>query len=224
MRATFLLVSLLVLAGFSLAHTPAMASETQVEVMFVDQIQEKLDRINKFEQTREKKFRRHRVEGARTDYSRRNKSRFSKAEFGGERLIADVEDYTVENIVRQAVLYNLSQLQLEEVPSRVFVRIEDIKLSRYSLSDFQAAESQLTGTMLILDQAGNQTGAVKLAWTMRPKAIREPSYQGPELAFLAEAANTRLAPLVIGFLERAFEHIYDGKDAPGPVFLLPQRR
>jgi len=194
-----------------------------VDVKFMGRLQDDMKRINKLELRREKYFRKHRGETRRHGVPRLAKSRYAKAEFAGERLIPVLEEYSFETLVRRAVVRDIHEMNLDVVPARVAVTLQQMRIADYSIAHYRSHSTVMTGTVEVFDAAGKRSGAVKLTWEMVPLFTTDQGYSGREYVFLRESAYVRVAPLTLGFLEKALEQIYSGKDAPGPVFIWPPK-
>jgi len=202
-----------------LLSVASKASSITVDVQFSDRIAGDMVIINRIEQKREKYFRKHRGERRSRGFPKLARARYANAEFAGERLVPDLADFTFETIVRRTVQHSLAEMAPDDMPARISVDLESMRISNYSLARYKSHASIMVGIVSSFDEAGKKTGAVKLTWEMIPRYSPSRAYSGREYAFLLESAHVRIAPLTMGFLEKALEHLYPGKDAPGPVFL-----
>jgi len=220
----------IMLAGFigTVGLSPAVLAKTDanqpaVEVVFTGRILDDMGRINKLEKRREKYFRKHRGETRRRGFPKLARSRYSKTEFAVERLIPELEDFSVEHFIRRAVLRNVKEMGLENVPARIKVTLQQMRIADYSLAPYRSHSTTMKGVVEVFDKNGDRTGAVNLTWEMIPLFTTDHNYAGREYVFLRESAYVRIAPLTLGFLEKALEHMFPGKDAPGPVFIWPPK-
>ena len=195
----------------------------KVDVIFTGRIQKDLDRINKLELRREKYFRKHRGETRRHGVSKLARSRYSKAEFAIERLFPKLADYTFESLIQQAVLHNLKAMNFGSAPARIRVKLLEMRIADYSIARYRSHATTMKGIVEIFDNEGARTGAIKLTWEMIPLYTSDRGYSGREYVFLRESAYVRIAPLTLGFLEKALEQLFPGADAPGPVFIWPPK-
>lgn len=218
--STLIMFGLLAAIGTTPGVNGSDVADLVVDVSFTGRLVGDVARIDKIEQRREKYFRKHRGETRRHRAPKLARARYAKAEFAGERLVPELENYSFEAIVRSAVKRDVAVMELDNVPSRIAVTLQQMRIADYSLARYRSHNTVMVGTVEAFNAAGKRTGAVKLTWEMIPLHTTDTGYSGREYAFLQESAYVRIAPLTVGFLEKALEQIYPGKDAPGPVFIL----
>jgi len=219
------LLALVVSFTGSLASVQAEASgvDLTVEVEFKGRILNDLDRINQIEIRREKNFRKYRSEQWRSRAPKLARARYAEAEFAVERLVPKLEEYSFETLIRRTILRDVDVMGLDEKPALIKVTLEQMRISDFSIARYRSTNSVMTGVVEAFNADGVRTGGVKLTWQMLPTYTHNNKYAGKEYVFLRESAHVRVAPLTIGFLEKALEQIYPGKDAPGPVFIWPPK-
>lgn len=196
------------------------AEQSSVEVVFGDRITENIDALNRIEVQREKFFRQHRFElnnGARGGNA--PKAFFTKTEFGNERVMPDIDDFSFANFTEAMAAYAFDQVE-DKVPGHTLkVEIDNFFLSRHSLAKFSSFNSRMKGRMSILDANGNEVRSVKVNTQILPTFTSKRAYDGPQLAYLAESRDVRYGPMLASFIEKGIEKLYPDADVPGPIFI-----
>ena len=194
-----------------------------VDVIFTGRIQEDLARIDKLELRREKYFRKHRGETRRFGVPRLARSRYGKAEFALERLFPNLDNLGFESLIRRGVLQGLEAMKPDNRPARLKVTLLEMRIADYSVARYRSHATTMKGVVEVFDAEGVRTSGVKLTWEMIPLYTNDRGYSGREYVFLRESAYVRIAPVTLGFLEKALEQLFPGKDAPGPIFIWPPK-
>lgn len=196
------------------------ASASEVEVVFAQRIQNNLSRIDQMEKKREAFFRENRVEGAnRRPNSRLNVGRFANAEFATERLIPNVEDFSVTALVKAMAAYNLGKVAAHNPDHKLVVEINEFYASNYSLAPFTSFNTRMQGSVSLVDASGTVINRQDVTTALVPQWTGSWSYKGTEHAFLDESMDVRFAPILANFLKKGIEKLYPGADVPGPIFL-----
>ena len=208
-------LALLLMAG----AVPANAAEVVVDVSFSDEINDNMSAINSLEKRREKFFRRNYGEIRSSGFSKLGRSRYKYAEFAGERLIPNLDEFTFENIIRRTVQRDIAVMDIANKPARISVKLTRVKISNYSLSRLNSFSSVMSGTVKSFDASGAETGSTKLTWEFLPRYTQDVRYKGSEYVYLDESIGVRIAPLTTGFIESALERLYPESDAPGTIIL-----
>lgn len=217
MRLSKLFILTTLLLGFGAAQ-PAVAAD--VEVKFSPTIQENLARLNIMEKKREAFFRKYREEGAnRIPNSIVNVTRFSGTEFGTERLIPKMEDFSVAALVEAMATYNLAQVEGHNKAHRLVVEIDKFFASNYSLAKFSSFNTRMSGRVSLVDSSGKTIASEKVSTAIVPQFTGNRSYTGSEYAFLGQSMNVRMAPVLATFLRKGIKKLYPAADVPGPIFL-----
>ncbi|PCI62442.1 MAG: hypothetical protein COB37_06945 [Kordiimonadales bacterium] len=201
------------------SSVPASAADVVVDVSFSEDIAKGMQSINSLEKRREKFFRRNYGEARNSGFSKIGRSRYKYAEFAGERLIPNLDDFTLENIIRRTVQHDIAVMDLPNKPARISVTLTRMKVSNYSLARFKSFSSVMTGTVTSFDASGAQVGSTNLTWEFLPRYTQDVRYKGSEYVYLEESIGVRIAPLTTGFIERALERLYPESDAPGTIIL-----
>ena len=205
------------LAAFGAAGT---ASAMDVEVKFAPRIANNLSGIDRIEGKREAFFREHRVEGPNRRRVRNlNTSVFIDTEFGNERLIPEMEDFSFANLVEAMAEHSLSQVEGRDESQTLLVEIDNFWTSNYSLNKFNSFNTRMVGTVSLLDENGNTVASEKIDTVLVPQFTADFNYTGPEYAYLRQSANVRVAPVLATFLKKGIERLYPGSDVPGPIFI-----
>lgn len=207
----------LILAAIGLLGTPAMAD---VIVKFSPRLQDNLSRIDRIEKQREIYFRDHREEGVGLAAARSlNTSRFSKTEFGNERVIPDVENFSVTALVEAMAEHDLSAVSGWSKEHTLVVEIDEFYASDYSLAAFRSFNTRMKGRLSVQDASGAVVASADVATALVPQWSVDWSYTGSEYAYLAQSQHVRFGPMLAYFLKRGIEKLYPDADVPGPIFL-----
>lgn len=202
---------------------PANADVPDVEIKFSDRIQENLKSIDRIELRREKFFRKYRIEGAnRRDVGNLNRSRFNNTEFATERLIPEIDDFSV-NALMNAVLENSLEKVTDADPDHTLVvEIENFWVQNYSLNRFSTFNTRMKGKFSLLDASGATVASEEIDTVLVPQFTGQWNYDGPEYAFLDQSRDVRIAPIFSYFAKRGIESLYPDADVPGPIFVKRQ--
>ena len=206
--------------GLAAFASTGAASAVDVEVKFSPRIENNMGGIDRIENKREAFFREHRIEGAnRRQVRNLNTSVYVGTEFGNERLIPDVEDFSFANLVEAMAEHNLAQVENRDDSQKLVVEIDNFWVSNYSLNKFSSFNTRMIGTVSLVDADGNVVDSKKIDTVILPKFTANFNYTGPNYAFLRQSANVRVAPVLATFLEKGVEQLYPGSDVPGPIFI-----
>ena len=208
-------LALLLLIG----TVPAGAADVVVDVSFSDEINDNMQAINSVEKRREKFFRRNYGEVRNSGFSKIGRSRYKYAEFAGERLIPNLDEFTFENIIRRTVQRDIAVMDIVNKPARITVKLTRVRVSNYSLARLSSFSSVMAGTVKSFDASGVETGSAELTWEFLPRYTHDVRYKGSEYVYLDESIGVRVAPLTTGFIESALEQLYPDSDAPGTIIL-----
>lgn len=217
MRLSKLAALIVAMVGFGLPQT---ASAADVEVKFSPRIQDNLATLDRVEKKREIFFRKYREEGAnRIPNSTLNVTRFSGTEFGTERLIPDVDDFSVAALVEAMASYSLAQVKDHDDTNTLVVEIDKFYASNYSVAKFSSFNTRMSGSVSLVDSTGKTIATEEVSTAIVPQFTGTLSYTGSEYAFLNQSMNVRMAPVLANFLRKGIEKLYPDADVPGPIFL-----
>lgn len=211
--------AIIALSGFMFATSAASAEQIEVAVSFSDKLQAQISRLNAIEMKREVYFRKYRGERRHGPPPRLARTRFGKIEYGVERLIPDVKDFSLENVIRRAFQRNLGLMELKNTPVRVVVHIDEMTIQNSPLARLSSFNTYMKGKVELFDSKGMSLGAVDITRNLFNNRSADRQYDGPEYAFLAESAIVRAAPIALEFVEKALERLYHDKDVPGVIFI-----
>lgn len=195
----------------------------RVDVSFSGALQERMASINNLEQRYEERFREHRTidrTGAQAGSQRFAEQRTAGAEWAGERLIAEVSGFTVENLVKAMVAYNINRVA-PEFGGRVVIHIDELRLSNPPLAFLESTRSAAAGTIRITDG----DGYLRLDERVEADLIVQPTvntgYQGPDFAFIETEPARRVGPTLAQFVERALEKAWPERadELAGPIIV-----
>jgi len=225
MRFTVLAISLCVLAQPAIAGAQIVpsADSYSVDVKFPEGVERRMLSINNLEQNFEERFREDRNDGttlSRTGTQRFAASQTAGTEWAGERLIGDVSDYTLDNLVKSMVAYNINRA-VPDFSGSIELTIERFKLSNPSIAILEWSESYARGRIKVT----NADGRVLFDDTVRADLVVDTTvdsaYEGPELAFVETDPSKRVGPTLAYFIERALEQVWPehAEDFVGPVIV-----
>lgn len=199
---------------------PLGASAMDVEVKLSSRIENNLKSIDRIELRRESFFREYRVEGAnRRPVGNLNVNRFAETEFGNERLIPEIDDFSFANLAEAMAEHSLSKVEGHNPDHKLVVEIDNFWVSNYSLNKFASFNTRMVGTVSLVDASGNTVASEEVDTPIVPQFTQAWNYQGPEYAYLLASANVRVAPVMATFLEKGIERLYPDSDVPGPIFV-----
>jgi len=222
MRLKMLIAGALVLAcGVVGAQVEPDPEGYTVEVTFADKLQKRLVSINNVEQRLEKQFRedRHYQRGITAAGTQRSaKIDTAGTAWAGERLIENPDDFTLENLIKAMVAYNVNRAA-PGFQGRIEVELNEIGLSNAPVASIARNRSYAAGNITVRRSDGSVqfSGPVKVNLVVDPVADR--SYDGPELAFTETDPPKRVGPTLAYFIERALEKAWPGHEDEivGPV-------
>lgn len=224
MRSIVLAISLLALIPAS--ATAEILPQTDgytVEVGFSDNLQSRMASINSLEQRLEARFResRHYAKSPRGAGTQRfAESRTQGTEWAGERLIGDVSDFTLDNLVKALVAYNVNRAA-PDFAGRIEIEIDELKLTNPSIAFLESFQSYAEGRVKVTDADGNVLFDENVRTNLVIDSTVDTSYDGPELAFAETDPSQRVGPALAYFIERALERAWpdDKSEIVGPVII-----
>lgn len=219
----FLFAIFLVFPGASAAQIIPATEGYRVHVTFSDEIESRMDSINSVEQRFEQRFRQHRYDAQ----SRRlaGTQRFASintegTEWAGERLIGEVSEFTLENLVKAMVAYNVN-LVVPDFRGDIEVRVNLLKLSNATTAYLDSSHSYALGRFKVTTSDGNIVFDDKVSANLLIDQTVNPSFDGPELAFVETDPSKRVGPTLAYFVRQALRQAWpEHKDAfAGPVII-----
>lgn len=224
MRSTALVICLLVLvpAAASAQVLPPMDGFS-VEVTFSKSLERRMASINALEQRLEERFRqsRHYARSPRDAGSQRfAESRTSGTQWAGERLVGEVSDFTLDNLVKAMVAYNVDRAA-PDFSGRIEIEIDALKLTNPSIAYLESFQSYAEGRVKVTDADGNVLFDKEVRTNLVINSTVDASYDGPELAFAETDPSRRVGPTLAYFVERALERVWPAQksDIVGPVII-----
>lgn len=194
-----------------------------VEVTFSDKLQERMASINSLEQRLEERFRenRHYAKSPSGAGSQRfAENRTAGTEWAGERLIVDVSDFTLDNLIKALVAYNVNRAA-PDFAGRIEIHIDELKLTNPAIAFLQSFQSYAEGRVKVTDANGNALFDKKVRTNLVIDSTVDPSYDGAELAFAETDPSQRVGPTIAYFVERALERTWPERNSEfvGPVII-----
>ena len=128
--------------------SPAKATEVVIE--FGSSLQKHMARLNVYEKNRELEFR-----DQRQDSVYRSPARWYGLSTAEERLIPDIEDYSVETLVQRMAEYNLEHIGEHETDHHLFISIDDYYARNTNFGAFRGPNTVMKGTVRLLGAEGD---------------------------------------------------------------------
>lgn len=194
-----------------------------VDVAFSDSLGQRMGAINNLEQQLEERFRenRHYAKSPREAGSQRFAATLTAGtEWAGERLIGEISEFSLDNLVKALVAYNVNRAA-PEFGGRIEITIDALKLSNASIAFLESFQSYAAGRVKVIAADGD----VLLDREIRANLVTNPTvdraYKGPALAFAETDPSRRVGPTLAYFVEQALERVWpDDADAiVGPVIV-----
>jgi hypothetical protein len=194
-----------------------------VEVTFSDDLQQRMASINSLEQRLEERFRqsRHYARSPRDAGSQRfAKNRTAGTEWAGERLIGNASDFTLENLVKALVAYNVSRA-VPDFAGRIEIEIDALKLTNPAIAFLESSQSYAEGHVKVTDATGNVLFDKDVRTNLVINSTVATSHGGPELAFAETDPSQRVGPTLAYFVERALQRAWPAQKSEivGPVIV-----
>ena len=195
----------------------------RVEVEFSPTLTKNMDRINRLEQTLEERFRKNGTD--RTNPRETAVHRFAKSEtegtvWAGERLIPEVSDYTIENLLKALTADNINRA-VPGFRGTIRYRIDSLKVSDHSVALLRGVSTYVIGSVSLIDPDGAVRRTEKISANLVVDPSVDTSYKGPKYAFLETEDSDRVGPALAYFVEKALERLWpDRKDEiHGPIII-----
>jgi len=194
-----------------------------VEVTFSSDLQDRMDSINSREQILEKRFRtrRHDATGPLEAGSQRfARTRTAGTEWGGERLIDEASDFTLENLVKALVAYNVNRA-VPDFSGRIEIEIDGLRLTNPPIASLESVQSFAEGRVKVSDADGQVVFDETVRANLVVDSTVDTSYDGPDLAFAETDPSKRVGPTLAYFVERALQRVWPEhkNEFAGPVII-----
>lgn len=195
----------------------------EVTVTYSKGLERRMASINAMEQTFEDRFRERRND-SRT-FREAGTQRFAKTqtegtEWAGERLIETVEDFTLDNLIKAMVAYNVNRAA-PDFRGTIEVAIDSLKVSNHNMAFLNSFQSYARGHIKVTDSGGAVLFDDKMTANLVINPTVDRSYDGPDLAFGETEPSTRVGPTLAYFLERALRKVWPDKkdEISGPIIV-----
>jgi hypothetical protein len=195
-----------------------------LEVNFSERLDKRMDRISAIDKKREEVFRRYRRDGARQSQLPRNllnNSEFSEVEWANERLIPNLEHYSIPSLITEMMKRGIEGAHPDGFDGRVVLDVDKMYVSSFPLAAINSFNTRMEGKIKIFDSEGKLVTEKKVRTTLVPKFTSSRQYDGPDYAYLSTAGTSRIGPIAAEFTAEALEKAFPDYDAPDLVFLLP---
>lgn len=194
-----------------------------VDVTFSEGLERRMPSINNLEQTYEKRFRKNRHDAASAREA--GTQRFAEietagTEWAGERLIGETSDFTLENLVKAMVAYNVNRA-VPEFAGHIEIDIDGLKLSNASIAFLESFQSYAAGRIKVTGADGNVLFNDSVRANLVIDTTVERDYEGPRLAFVETEPPRRVGPTLAYFVMRALQRAWPEHedDFVGPVIV-----
>lgn len=223
MRSTALVLCVLALVPAAAAQIVPTVEGYEIDVTFSDNLQKRMASINALEQRLEERFRdnRHYARSPRGAGSQRfAESRTEGTEWAGERLIGEVSDFTLDNLVKALVAYDVNRA-VPDFGGRIEIHVDELKLTNPAIAFLESFQSYADGRVKVTDADGNVLFDEKARTNLVIDSTVDTSYDGPELAFAETDPSQRVGPTLAYFVERALERAWPERKSEivGPVII-----
>ncbi|MCK0067916.1 hypothetical protein [Kordiimonas laminariae] len=200
----------------------AMPAQADVKVSYSDTLEKYHSALDRVELGREETFRKFRTDRGRgasirpRDYI--NKSRFSGTEWGNERAIPEIENFSVDNLI-VAMFERGIHAAKPDFDGDILVHVDHLRVRNHSVSILSSFNTFMEGTVTLLDADGKVVAKEKVkAYPTRNFTVSR-SYKGSEYAYRTGSLNTRVGPIFANFSEAALEKLFPEYDAPGFILV-----
>lgn len=222
------------LFGMALASASALpaedSSQVQVDVEFSDFLNRYMASLDRIERIREERFRGSRTGGGVSRNARSIVSgrRLDGYDWAGESLIPELDNFSVEQLIRQMTLENL-QLAVPDFDGTVHYRIDRIRVHGHSLAVLRGGGTYVSGLVTIREKDGH----ILLHKIMTANLVVNPTQSADEadgaFAFIQTDESDRVGPALAYFVEQALEAAWPDKaeEIRGPIivqFVQPGER
>ncbi len=225
-RLSSLVVGVAAAVALVLPATAAIAPEMdgyRVEVEFSPAVARKLDQINRVEQTLEERFRKNRTD--RIVQRNAGVLRMAKVQTEGtvwatERLIPDIKDFTVSNLVKALAADNINRAN-PGFRGTVRFRIDHMKVANHNVAFLSGPSTYVLGTVSLVAPDGKELRTEKISANLVVDHTVDTAYTGPKYAFMETQDTNRVGPALAYFVKKALERLWpDRKDRIyGPIIV-----
>lgn len=217
MKTSFTIIGLVVLfsggvfsSGGAWARILPPTEGYTIEVGFSEGLERRMTSINNVEQRLEERFRRNRHDA----YSSRQagtqrfaKNRTAGTEWAGERLIGEVSDFTLPNLVKAMLAYNINRA-VPDFAGQIEIQVTRLKLSNPPTAFLESFQSYVIGHIKVTDPDGSVLFDDKVTANLVVDTTVDTSYDGPELAFVETDPSKRVGPTLAYFVKRALQQAW----------------
>ena len=208
--------------GVALLAGAAMPAAADVTVSYSPTLEKYLESVDRVERQREKIFRKFNVDRGGSIVGRSSdilaKNRYKGTEWGNERAIPNIEDFSVTNLL-EAMLERGVKAANPDFDGSVQVHIDRLNVSNHSVSILRAPNTYMEGTVKLLNADGTVVAEEKIKAIPTRKYTVDRSYDGEDYAYVQSTITTRVGPVFADFTEEALEKLFPEYDAPGFILL-----
>lgn len=199
-----------------------LAASDMVELSFSDYLNKRMERISAIDKQREEVFRDFRRDGSRQAQRPRdalNKNRFFDTEWANERLIPDLNQYSVPGLITEMMERGIKEANPDGFDGRVVLEIDEMFIADFPLASITSFNTRMKGRVKHYDAAGKLIAEHKVWTALVPKFDVSRNYKGRDYAYLSTAGATRVGPVAAEFTAKALEKIFPEYKAPSLVYI-----
>lgn len=220
---SFLAMAMAVFALPAQAQIKPPMDGYEVSITYSGGLERRMESINNMEQTFEDRFRERRNDSRtfrEAGTQRFAKTRTEGTEWAGERLIETVEGFTLDNLIKAMVAYNINRVA-PDFRGKVEIGIDRLKISNHNMAFLNSFQSYASGRIKVTDSGGAVLYDDKVTANLVINPTVDRSYDGPDLAFGETEPSNRVGPTLAYFVERALRKVWpDNKDdIRGPIIV-----
>lgn len=198
------------------------ASAADIEVVFSDRLARNMGSLNDIEQNREKYFR-ETYDDVASNRGRSDRffdiSRYQNVDWAGETLIPNLDDYTVERLIKVLATETLNRAGMADLEGTIRLTIKTMKVSNHSLNFLRSTDSYIIGTIEHLGSNGQVLSSKKVSANLVIDVSVDTSYKGPDFAFYSSDAEGRVGPTLSRFIQKGLEGLFKGRKFNGPIII-----
>ena len=200
---------------------PAIASaDVEVDVEFSSHVAGLVGGIDRVELRREKYFRQSTVDQRTRIRARErlNNGMFSHTEWAGELLIPELENYSMENLIRALVIESLERAGID-FDGTIRIELDRIKVHNHSVRMIANGNNYAKGRITLIDESGREIRSSEISANLVLDYSTQISYDGPDFAFYPSDPDNRIGPVLTYFVRKSLSAMFPGTEFPRAVIL-----
>lgn len=186
---------------FAVPAVDAVATDVVIE--FGPSIERRMDRLENYEQTRERQSR---DRWSRSDTH--SPAKWFANSTGSERLIPDLREFSVHELAMRMAEYNLQVMGAEKDGQKLIIKINDFYGQRFQIAGFSGPYALVKGEVILLDAEGKELFSDKLFAHTSAQLLRKGDYHGEGHPYPSRSFQSRVGPLFAIFFHKAMKRAY----------------